>query len=77
MRLRDCHCIDVKKYTVTLKFFMKGIKLSGDLTLCQLNSFGIMIFRFVDSLTSGLFHKHGVVLYGDIAGSQLGRSSGS
>lgn len=36
MRHRDCHCIGVKRYTVTPKLFVIGVQSNWDLSSCQL-----------------------------------------
>lgn len=35
MRHRDCHCIDVKRYTVTPKLFVIGVQSNCHLSSCQ------------------------------------------
>lgn len=58
MRHRNCHYIDVKKYTVIPKLFMIGVKSSGGSEFsANLNSSGVTIFKPVDSLISRIFHK--------------------
>ena len=52
MRQRDCHCIDIKRYTITPKLLMIGVQSNWDLSSCQ--------FKFLqsnDSEASRFFEK--------------------